>query len=289
MSSQSSQLTPRLLVVAAALFFSTGGAAVKATTLSGWQTAGFRSLVAGLALLAVLPEARRGWSRLILLPAAAYALTLVLFVHATKLTTAANAIYLQSTAPAYMLLLGPLVLHERLQRRDLLFAGILGVGMMLFFLGAEQPRATAPNPALGNLVAAGSGLAWAITLTALRWLASRQSDSGALATVVLGNLLAFAACAGMAFPVTWTLKDAAAIGYLGLFQIGLGYLCLTRGVRSVPAFEASVLLMIEPVMNPIWAWLAHGEQPGAWAMAGCVIILLATVGKVWMEKRLNPV
>src|SRR5579864_4599742 len=109
----------RLLLAAAALLFSTGGAAIKGATLTGWQVASFRSAIAAAVLYLALPEARRGWSWRIAPPAAAYAATLLTFVLATRLTTAANAIYLQSTAPLYLLLLGPLLLREPIRRSDI--------------------------------------------------------------------------------------------------------------------------------------------------------------------------
>lgn len=283
----SAALSSRLLLAAAAILFSTGGAAVKSTTLNGWQTAGLRSLVAGIALATLLPEARRGWSRRVVLPAIAYAATLVLFVRANKLTTSASAIFLQSTAPAYLLLLGPIFLKERPRRRDLWFGAVLAAGIALIFHGAERGGATAPDPAAGNLLAACSGFTWACTLAALRWLSHAQEDSGALATVTLGNFFAFLACAPMMFPLAWTEMDAAAIAYLGLVQIGLGYVCLTRGVRGVPAFEASILLMIEPVMNPAWTWLLHGETPGRWTFAGCLVVLIATMANL-LSARPTP-
>ena len=113
-------MLPRLLVLAAALLFSTGGVAIKACTLSGWQIASFRAFIAAATFLILVPEARRGYTRRNAMVAVIYAATLILFVNATKLTTAANAIFLQSTAPLYVLLLGPLLLHEHLRRGDLI-------------------------------------------------------------------------------------------------------------------------------------------------------------------------
>lgn len=277
----------RLLVLAAALLFSTGGAAIKGTAMSAWQTGGLRSAVAVIALYALLGEARRGWNWRVWPVGLVYAFTLVSFVQATKLTTAANAIFLQSTAPAYLLLLGPLVLHEKLRRRDLIFTLALAAGMALFFLGVEKPAATAPNPALGNLWAVASGAAYAVTLTGLRWMAHRSGDSNsALATVTAGNLLAFLLCA----PGLWPLPalrwmDAGILLYLGVFQIGLAYVCLTRGMKLVPAFEASTLLLLEPVCNPVWTWLVHGERPSAQSLAGGAVILASTVVKMLAERR----
>ena len=120
--SGTSQVGNRLLLLAAAVLFSTGGAAIKATSLTGWQIASFRAGVAAAVLLALIPGSRTGWSWRAALVGIAYASMLVLFVLATKLTTAADAIFLQSTAPLYLLLLSPWLLHERIQRADVFFS-----------------------------------------------------------------------------------------------------------------------------------------------------------------------
>jgi drug/metabolite transporter, DME family len=276
----------RLLVLAAALLFSTGGAAIKATSLNSWQVAGFRSAVAAAALVAFVPAARRGLKRRALPVGIAYASTLILFVAATKQTTAANAIFLQSTAPLYLILLGPLFLREPVRRTDLLFMTGVGIGMSLFFLGSEQAVATAPDPVTGNQIAALSGLAWALTVGGLRWIEKGGGAGDSMGTVVIGNLLAFAVCAPAAFPLesaTW--HDAAVVAYLGVVQVGLAYVCLTRAVRHVPAFEASTLLLSEPALNPVWAWLVHGERPSRWGLAGGALILTATFANAWWKGR----
>lgn len=282
-----SSLTSRLMVLGAALLFSTGGAAIKATSLGGWQTAGLRSAVAAVALLLLVPESRRGWKWRILPVGLAYAATLVLFVHSTKLTTSANAIFLQSTAPAYLLLIGPLLLKEPVRRNDLLFTLALAAGMTLFFTGVENPVATAPAPAEGNLYAALSGATYALTLAGLRWLAHRpEAANAALATVAIGNILAFVISLPNALPLaSVSAADVAVLLYLGFIQIGLAYWLLTRGMRQVRAFEASTLLLLEPVGNPVFTWLFHGEQPALRAMAGGAIIVLSTFVKVWRERR----
>ena len=187
----------RLMLAAAALLFSTGGAAIKAATLTSWQVASFRSGVAAMFLLAALPEARRGWSWRIAPPATAYAATLVLFVLATRLTTSANAIFLQSTAPLYLLLLGPWLLREPVRRADLPLIVAVAAGMALIFVGSGAAAATAPDPRRGNLLAMGTGVAWAFTVTGLRWLA-REGGGGAAATVALGNVIGFLTALGPA-------------------------------------------------------------------------------------------
>ncbi len=279
--------TSRLQLLGAALLFSTGGAAIKATTLTAWQVAGFRSAVAAVAIFLLVPAARRGWTWHVVPVGITYAATLTLFVTANKLTTSANAIFLQSTAPLYMLAFGPLLLKEPVRRRDIVFMAPVVLGLLLFFVGSEAPVHTAPNPALGNLLAVGSGATWALTLVGLRWLGNRAGGEGsAIPTVVAGNLIAFLACLPMSLPVADAgTGDWVAVAYLGVFQIGAAYLLLTAGIRHVPALEASVLLLLEPALNPVWAWLVHGETPGPWSILGGVLILGATLARTFVDAR----
>jgi drug/metabolite transporter, DME family len=285
-----SATTHRLQLLAAAVLFSTGGAAIKATTLGGWQIAGFRSGIAALALALLLPSSRRHWNWRVLLVGVAYAATLILFVLANRLTTAANTIFLQSTAPLYILLLGPWLLRESIRRQDLVFMVAVGLGLGLFFVGAETPVATAPDPFRGNLLAALSGICWALTVVGLRWMGRQPEGGGSpLATVVAGNLIAFLVCLPLALPVPAVgATDWLVIAYLGVFQIGLAYAFMSAAIRHVPALEAATLLLVEPALNPIWAWLAHDERPSAWAIAGGALILSATLAKTWWDGRAIP-
>lgn len=278
----------RFFVLAAALLFSTGGAAIKATTLTSWQVASLRSLVAAIALLVLLPEARNLRSPRVWLAAIAYAATLVLFVLSTKLTTAANAIFLQATAPFYLLAIGPLLLREPNRRRDYILGGVMALAMVLFFFDSSGASALAPNPALGNALAAATGLTWALTVTALRAL-SKEPGATSLPVVSAGNLLAFAAALPFAWPVgPIGPTDLTVLIYLGCFQIGLAYYCMTRGVKHVPAFEASVLILLEPAMNPVWTFLLHGERPGPLALAGGAIIIAGTLAHTLRGFRAAP-
>lgn len=270
-------IADRLLLLAAALLFSTGGAAIKATQLSAWQVASFRSGAGALALLAMSRDARRGWTWRVLPVGLAYAATLILFVQANKLTTAANAIFLQDAAPLYLVLLGPWLLGEPARRSELGLLGVVALGISLFFLAQEAPAATAPDPLRGNVLAVIAGFTWALTIAGLRWLSSRGRGSAAAAPVV-GNALAFLVALPWALPVlqlAW--RDAAVIAYLGVFQIALAYLCMTRALERVRALEASLLLMAEPALSPIWSWLAHGERPATLSLAGGALILGACV------------
>jgi drug/metabolite transporter (DMT)-like permease len=280
-SMTNSPLRYRLLVIASAALFSTGGAAIKAASFGGWQIASFRSLIAALFLLAVIPESRRQWRWRMLPVAACYAATLIAFVLANRLTTAANAIFLQSAAPLYLLLLGPLLLHESIRRRDVGFVAAVVCGIACLFIGSTHTGATAPDPRHGNLLAVASGVAYAFTLAGLRWLSRQHTGGTAISTVALGNLIACVAALPLALPATSISgKDVAVLLYLGTIQIGVAYLCLTRGIRHVTALQTTTLLMAEPALNPVWAWLVHAETPGAWALAGGVLIVSSTLWNI---------
>jgi DME family drug/metabolite transporter len=277
----------RLLLFAAAFLFSTGGAAIKACSLTSWQVAGFRCGIAAVVLLILLPEARHGWTWRTGLVGLTYAATMILFVLATKLTTSANAIFLQSTAPLYLMILGPFVLNERIRRIDVLVIAAVAGGAVLLLLGSEHAGATAPDPARGNILALLTGLVWAVTLAGLRWLGRQHGTTDpAAATVIIGNIVAFAASLPFALPVVRIgPADLAVLLYLGVFQIGLAYVALTRSIRHIPALEASTLLMVEPVFNPIWTWLIHGERPSSLALAGGSLIIFATSAATWVRSR----
>jgi drug/metabolite transporter (DMT)-like permease len=210
---------------------------------------------------------------------------MILFVLANRLTTAASTIFLQSTAPLYILVLAPWFLGEHLRRRDLAYMGSLAVGMGLLLVGETTPSATAPDPGFGNLLGGAAGLFWGLTIMGLRAL-GRSTGHGSptpVAAAACGNLIAGV----FALPFAWPLTtpgpaDWGYVLFLGVIQIGVAYILLTRGVRGVPALEASLLLLAEPMLSPLWAWLAHGELPGPWASLGGAVILVATaVNTLW--------
>lgn len=283
------ELRARLLIIAGAVLFSTGGLAIKAVTFDGWQVSSLRSGIAFLALLAICPQTRRGWSWRTAIAAIPYAATFILFSLANKFTTAANTIFLQDTAPLYLLLLAPWLLSERLQRRDVWFLVALAAGMLLFFARIDTPTDLAPNPLLGNILAATAGLTWALTLMSLRWLAKRSVDdpSGTdhpIKSVVIGNLIACLVSAIWAFPLDGgTFQDWMVVSYLGIFQIALAYMLVTAGIKYLTALETSLVLLLEPVLSPIWVWLILSETPGSLAIAGGAIILTATALRTMLQ------
>jgi drug/metabolite transporter (DMT)-like permease len=281
----------RLLLFAAAFLFSTGGAAIKACSLSSWQIACFRSGIAALSVALLLPEARRILRSGVLLVGSAYAATVVLFVVATKLTTAAQAIFLQSTAPLYLLLLAPLVLHERLRRSQFITVVFVAAGAVLLLFGGQPAAVTAPDPLRGNWLGAFCGFTWALTMTGFRWLGKQRGASASPAAVVVaGNLIGFAVSLPMALPVWHAAPaDIGVLLYLGIFQIGVPYMAVTRSIQHVPAVEATTLLLLEPVFNPLWTWLLYGERLTVATLAGGACIVCATLGSTLYQARQTTV
>jgi drug/metabolite transporter (DMT)-like permease len=289
----------RLQVFAAAVLFSTGGAGIKAAAFTGLQVSALRSGIAALILFILLRGlARRSReakaARIVLSPAmlatgVVYAATVTLFVLSTKLTTAANAIFLQATAPLYLLLLGPLVLGERFRSRDVGFLLGVAAGLVLCVIGQPEPTTTAPDPVTGNLLAVACSITWALTLLGLRYVQRDHAHTSVgLSAVMLGNLFASLA----AWPFAWPLPAASAvewitIAYLGVCQIGLAYVFLTSAIRVLPALEVSLLLLIEPVLNPIWTWMIRGEHPGGYTVIGGAIIIAATAIKSVFDARVQ--
>jgi drug/metabolite transporter (DMT)-like permease len=280
----------RLELAGAAVLFSTGGAAIKAADFTARQITCLRSGIAAVAIWLMTREARRAWTSRTMVVGVAYAATLTLFVLANRLTTAANTIYLQSTAPLYLALLGPWLLREPTRRQDLVFMAAVGVGLGLFFVGVDPPVETAPDPVRGNLLALASGFFWALTVCGLRWMGSAGGARGSAAVaVVAGNAIAFLAALPFALPFgSHTTGDWALIGYLGVFQIALAYVLVTRALTTMPALEASLILLIEPVLNPVWAWIFQGERPGVWALIGGGVILGATTIRAVFDARRGP-
>jgi len=268
-------------VLAAALLWSTGGLFIKWTTLSGPELSFGRSLFAAITVALFTRHEGFGLNRLTAMASVVYAALLLLFVLATKQTTAANAIFLQYTAPVYLLILEPLVYKEKFRSRDLITVLVCLAGMTLFFVGKLRPQ-----DVTGNLLALASGLCFALYVLLLRHAKARTVNRAS--SVIYGSLLLviFAAPAGLAAIPRLTRHDVLVVLYLGVVQIGLAYTLFTvamaRGVRSL---DAGIIGYIEPVLNPIWVFLVLGEKPSGWALLGGVIIIVAVVSHMVLDAR----
>jgi drug/metabolite transporter (DMT)-like permease len=165
--------------------------------------------------------------------------------------------------------------------------GVMGLGLVLFFFGLDQPSATAPDPRLGNVLAAICAVTWAFTIIGYRWIVARGGSvataaaSGNLTACIVALVLAQPLAAGR--PVDW-----AVVGFLGIFQLGVPYAFLTRAIPRLRALEVALFMLIEPVLNPIWAWLVHGERPGPATLLGGGLILGATVLRSVVDARSAP-
>jgi len=265
--------SPLLLVLAAAIIWSTGGLFIKWTSLSGLELSFGRSLCAAITVAIFTRREGFGFNRITLLASLLYAALLLLFVLATKETTAANAIFLQYTAPLYVLILEPLLYKEKFRQRDLITVIACVIGMSLFFVGKLRPQ-----DVTGNLLALASGLCFAFYFLLLRHPSSRKVNRAS--SVIYGNLLVVILCApaGLSALPNISRFDALTVLYLGIVQIGVAYTLFTLGMaRGIRSLDAGIVGYIEPVLNPIWVFLVLGERPSKWALIGGAIIISAVV------------
>lgn len=276
-----SKASPLLLVVAAAVLWSTGGLFIKWTLLSGLELSFGRSLLAAITVAIFTRREGFGLNKVTALASVLYAALLLLFVLATKETTAANAIFLQYTAPVYLLIFEPLFYKEKFRSTDLIVVIACVLGMSLFFVGKLRPE-----DVTGNLLALASGLCFACYFLLLRHSTARAVNRAS--SVIYGNLLLVlvAAPAGLRAIPHISSHDALSVIYLGVVQIGLAYTLFTaamaRGVRSL---DAGIVGYIEPVLNPIWVFAVLGERPTQWALIGGGIIVAAVVCHMLIEAR----
>jgi drug/metabolite transporter, DME family len=285
-------VSPILLVLAAAILWSTGSLFIKWTTLSAFELSFGRSLLAALTVALFTRREGFGFNRVTALASILYAALLLLFVLATKLTTAANAIFLQYTAPIYVLLLEPIFYKEKFRASDLAVVGACLAGMSLFFVGQLRPE-----DVLGNIFALASGLCFAFYILLLRH--SRAKEVNRASSVIYGNLLLVLATALVVASDPASLKhvarasawDMLAVAYLGVIQIGVAYTLFTLGMaRGVRSLDAGIVCYIEPVLNPLWVFLVLSERPSRWALLGGAIILAAVLSHtLWGAHRSRTV
>jgi len=266
------------LLVATAVLWSFGGLLIKLVNWHPFAIAGGRSLIAALLFYFVLGRPKLKMSRSQWAAAFAYSATVILFVFATRLTTAANAILLQYAAPVYTILLSAWILKEKSSIIDWGAVFLILGGMVLFFLdGFEMGHI------LGNVLAILSGLSFALMVVFLR----KQKHSSTWEPIFWGNVLT--ALAGIPF-MTGSFPDTTGIlslFALGIFQLGLSYILYTIAIKRVTAVEATIVPVIEPILNPIWVFIGLGEMPGVWAIVGGVLVLLTVSLRFILTYRLS--
>ncbi|MDF3006111.1 MAG: family transporter [Oscillospiraceae bacterium] len=267
----SSQKKGILSLVVCACLWSTGGLFIKLISWNAMVLGGFRSAIAAGVLWVVLCKSgnpRPVINRHTLLTGFFLGSTCSLFVAANKLTTAANAIVLQSANPVFVLLFCALLKHERITKRDATVVAIVMGGVALFFLDELSPGGI-----LGNILALLSAVMLA---SAFVFACGSGSLHEGMSGVLFGHL--FSALVGLPFvfifppQLSWT--SVGSILFLGLFQLGIPYALFAVGTRYCPPIAVSLICMLEPIFNPVWVALFLHEIPGLPAIVGGVIVIV---------------
>ncbi|MDR3561609.1 MAG: EamA family transporter [Negativicutes bacterium] len=276
-SGRSEHFRAIVFLIFTAILWSTGGMLVKSVDWHPLAIAGARSGIAAVVIWAAFHKSPLTFNRSQLTGALAYTATVILFVAATKLTTAANAILLQYTAPVWVAILGAWLLKEKATLQDWVTIAVVLGGMVLFFLDKVSAGGT-----LGNIMAVASGFTLALMAVSMR----RQKEGSPFGSILLGNVLTFL----IGLPVILTSSPApggwTGLILLGVFQLGLSYVLYSVAIKHVKALEATIITVIEPILNPLWVFLLLGEVPGPWALIGGLVILAALTGRyVWPALR----
>jgi drug/metabolite transporter (DMT)-like permease len=274
---QNHRLFAPFLLLVSALLWSLGGILIKSVEWNSLAVSGARSGIAFLVILAFCRKVPWRFSRLEIAGAVAYAATVILFVCATRLTTAANAIFLQYTAPIYVAGLGHWWLGERARRLDWLIIALALAGIALFFIDQLSTAGL-----WGNVLALASGLSFAGMVVLFR----KNKSGSPIVSVLLGNLLA--TLCGLPFMLTGGPPASSWLPLilLGVVQLGLPYVLYTNAIKRVTALEATLIPLIEPILNPLWVMIALGERPGPWAAAGAALVVGAVLFRgAWMVRE----
>ncbi len=274
------------LIVTGAVLWSLAGVGVKYCGFGAWQLAGLRGGIAAVTVLLLMPQSRRHWSWLVVLVGLGHVVTMFGFVLSTKLTTAANAIFLQCSYPLWVLAFSPLLLKESIRLGDAVSLVVFGAGMGMVFFAPEEATQLSPNILAGNILALLSGIGFGLAVIGMRAL----RKGGAQASIVFGNVVVCVVGLTVAAilhvtggqQMTWGApRDWLVVLFLGSVQIGMGYTTYAAGLKYVRAMQASLIGLIEPVLNPLWVFLLfRQEKPGPLAMLGGAIILAATAFQV---------
>tara|TARA_B000000437_G_scaffold9727_1_gene8197 strand:+ start:97 stop:933 length:837 start_codon:yes stop_codon:yes gene_type:complete len=269
------------ILIVAALMWSVGGLFIKLVELSPLAITGTRSLAAAGVLLIYLQKVKWYWNKYFIIGVISYASMMVLYVTSIRLTTAANAIFLEFTAPVYVVVLSYFILNERVTFFDILSIIVIFCGMGLFFFDELTFEGF-----WGNILATIAGVCLGIVTVMLR----KEKDS-AFDMVFFGNLLTAILCLPFMFSgfnETVTVDWLIIFG-LGVVQLGLPYILYTLALRYVHAIDAILVSMIEPILNPIWVFLFVGERIGEWAVYGGALVLFGSLGralmKLYLEKK----
>jgi drug/metabolite transporter (DMT)-like permease len=253
-----------IFLIVTGLLWSTGGLLIKNVDSNPLAISGMRSIIAAVVILIALGKPKFTWSFAQIASAVAYTATVILFVSANKMTTAANAILLQSTAPIYVALLSAWVLKEKAMLLDWITIVTVFGGMALFFFEKLDTRGM-----VGNVMAVASGITFALFNIFMRL----QKDGSPVESVLLGNILAAAVGIPFLSGSLPSLSGWVSLIILGVAQLGLSYIFYSEAIKHSTALEAILILMIEPILSPVWVFLFMGEIPGRLPMMGGAIVI----------------
>jgi drug/metabolite transporter (DMT)-like permease len=254
------------LLILAALFWSTGGLLTKMIDWNPAAIAGMRSAVGGLMVLLVLGRPRFTWSFDQVGGGIAFAGTMITYVIANKLTTAANTIFLQYTSTIYVALFGPLFLGEKTTRFDWAVVTVVLGGMALFFLDSLDLAGF-----WGNV----SGILCGLTFGLFALFMRRQKNESNLESLLIGCAICTAVSLPFMLEAPPGAGDWLGLALLGIFQFGIPFILYAAAVKNISALDSMLIPVIEPILNPLWVLLLLGEVPGAYALVGGAVILLS--------------
>lgn len=253
-----------LALIGTAVLWSIGGLLIKTIQWNPFGIAGGRSLIALIVFLPFIRQCRFKLTFDMLAAAVAFSLTTLLFTGANKMTTAANAILLQYTAPVFVMLLAALLLKERMTGIDIWCVAGVTAGLLLFLI-----EGIGGGHLLGDIFALCSGFTFACLAVFMR----KQKDANPMESIILGNLINAVVCLPIGFVISRPQGGLGWLLVLGLFQLGLSYLLYSFAVRHVSALQTVLLTVLEPLLNPVWVFLATGERPGWLSLVGGGIVL----------------
>ncbi len=253
-------------LVAVAVLWSSGGVLIKLIEWNPLAIAGMRSAITAVLIMIVVRKPKFSFSSVQIGGAICFMGTVLCFVSATKLTTAANAILLQYTAPIYTALFARRFLGEETSWVDWITIAVVLGGVALFFLDDLTIGGY-----YGNILALVSGVSHAWLGLFLR----KQRKVSTYESILLGNILTAAIGLPFMFGASLSAADWTGLALLGVFQLGFSYILYAYAIKQVQALDAMLIFMIEPILNPIWVYFVVGESPGRWAIVGGAVVIVS--------------
>lgn len=267
------------MLIITALLWSSGGVLIKGIAWNPMAIAGTRSLIAGIIIWLALGKPQLTWSSFQVGGAICYSATVILYVVANKMTSAANVVILMYTAPIYIIIFGPWFLKEKIRPREWLIVIVVIIGIIIFFFDNLSA-----DGLIGNILAIFSGLTFAWMTLFLR----RQKKNSPSESVLLGNFLTAIICLPFFFfEKVPGSKEIIMLVIMGVFQLGLSYVLYSRAIQKVRAIDAVLITSLEPILNPVWVFLIYKEFPGRWALLGGIIVITTVLFHAITEIRFS--